>query len=178
MMVKVEAETNVMRSIKIGKIVLNIGVGKSGEALERAKKVVQDIVGSIPSIRKSRKTIRDFGIHKDEPIGVTVTLRGVRAFEVLKRLLAAKDMRLAQTSFDERGNCSFGIKEHIDIPGIKYDPDIGIFGMDVSVISERPGFRVMRRRRVASRIGRKHRVTRNEAIKFFKDSLGVEVSEV
>lgn len=165
---------NPMRRIRINKVVLNIGVGKSGEALERAKKVLSDLTGQTPVIRKARKTIRDFGIHRGEPIAVMVTLRKGK-IEILKRLLATKGMRLPARSFDQYGSCSFGIKEHIEIPGVKYDPNIGIFGMNVSVFLDRPGYRVMYRRRVPSHVGKKHRVSREEAINFFKEQLGVEV---
>ncbi len=84
-------------------------------------------------------------------------------------------MRLPISSFDDRGNCSFGIREHIEIPGTKYDPETGIFGLNVSVLLERPGYRVSRRRRARSVIGKNHFVNREEAIKFFKEALGVEV---
>jgi len=84
-------------------------------------------------------------------------------------------MKLPSSSFDERGNCSFGIKEHIEIPGIKYDPEIGIFGLDTSVLLDRPGYRISKRRRARSKVGKNHRVTQVEAINFFKEVLGVDV---
>ena len=87
----------------------------------------------------------------------------------------AKGNRLPDRCFDEYGSCSFGINEHIEIPGVKYDPEIGIFGMDVSILLERAGYRVMRRRRARSQVGVKHRVSKEDAIVFFKDTLGVEV---
>ena len=166
---------NPMRRIKISKVVLNIGVGKSGEPLEKAAKVLEQLTGQKPSFRKAKRTIRDFGIHRKEPIGVMVTVRGEKAGELLRKLLKAREDRLPSSSFDEFGNVNFGIKEHIDIPGMKYDPDIGIFGMNVCVSLERPGYRVMRRRRMRSKVGRKHRVGREEAIEFFKREFGVEV---
>ncbi len=166
---------NPMRRIKISKVVLNIGVGKSGEPLEKAAKVLEQLTGQKPSFRKAKRTIRDFGIHRKEPIGVMVTVRGEKARELLRKLLKAREDRLPPSSFDEFGNVNFGIKEHIDIPGMKYDPDIGIFGMNVCVSLERPGYRVMRRRRMRSKVGRKHRIGREEAIEFFKREFGVEV---
>ena len=166
---------NPMRRIKISKVVLNIGVGKSGEPLEKAAKVLEQLTGQKPSFRKAKRTIRDFGIHRKEPIGVMVTVRGEKAKELLRKLLKAREDRLPSSSFDEFGNVNFGIKEHIDIPGMKYDPDIGIFGMNVCVSLERPGYRVMRRRRMRSKVGRKHRIGREEAIEFFKREFGVEV---
>jgi large subunit ribosomal protein L5 len=168
-------QENVMRNIRIGKVVINVGVGKSGDPIERAAKVVEEITGQKPSNRLARDTIRDFGIHKGEPIAVMVTLRKKRAVEVLKKLLAAKNNQVKASSFDNFGNISFGIREHIDIPGIRYKPEIGIWGMDVAIALERPGYRVSRRSKVPARIGKKHRITKEEAITFFKDKLQVEV---
>jgi large subunit ribosomal protein L5 len=171
----VQQNENPMRKVKIGKVVLNIGVGRSGEALERAKRVLSELVGQTPCQRVAKQSIRDFGIHKGEPIGVIVTLRGSKAEEVLRKLLQTKNNILSASSFDGFGNCSFGIREHIEIPGIRYNPEIGIFGMNVSVVLERPGYRVARRVRAKSNIGRKHRVSKEEAIEFFRSNLGVEV---
>lgn len=173
--VEVQAPTNPMRNVKIAKVALNIGVGRSGETMERAKRLLKELTGGEPSSRTTKQTVKNFGIHKGEPIGVTVTLRGPGAIETLKRLLVAKGNRISRRSFDRTGNCSFGIREHIEIPGVRYDPEIGIFGMDVSVILERPGYRVARRRRAASKIGRKHQVTSEDGMEFFKANLNVEV---
>jgi len=164
-----------MRKIKIDKVVLNVGVGKSGDILEKAKKILEDLSNQKPCPRKAKRTVRDFGIHKGESIATVVTLRGDNALRTLKRLLLAKGMRLPISSFDDRGNCSFGIREHIEIPGTKYDPETGIFGLNVSILLERPGYRVSRRRRARSVIGKNHFVNREEAINFFKEALGVEV---
>jgi large subunit ribosomal protein L5 len=163
------------RSVRIGKVVINIGVGRSGEAIERARRVIEDLVHQKASSRKAKKSIRDFGVHKGEPIGMKVTIRGDRAAEVLKLLLQARENRIAPTSFDDFGNCSFGIKEHIEIPGVKYSPDIGIFGMNVSAVLERAGYRVARRNRSPTKIGKKHRVGREEAEEFFKRNFAVEI---
>jgi large subunit ribosomal protein L5 len=169
-----QVHENMMRSIRIGKVVVNMGVGKSGEPIERAKKAMEEITGQKPSTRTAKNTVRDFGIHKGEPIGVMVTLRKDKAIEVLKKLLVAKNNQVKASSFDNYGNVSFGIREHIDIPGIRYKPEIGIFGMDVAIALERPGYRVARRSRIPGRIGRSHRISKEEAIAFFKEKLDVE----
>jgi large subunit ribosomal protein L5 len=160
---------------KIGKVVVNISVGKSGEPLEKATKVLKEITGQNPSKRKAKKTIRDFGVRKGEPIACIVTLRKEKANALLKKALPIIDNKLSKECFDERGNFSFGLKEHIEIPGVRYDPDIGIFGMDICVSLARSGYRVKNRHRKKTRIGSKHILTSDEAIVFAKDALGIEI---
>jgi large subunit ribosomal protein L5 len=164
-----------MTDLRLGKLVLNIGVGKSGEPLEKASRVLGELTGRKPSVRRAKKTVRDFGIHRREPIGVMVTLRGKDAHSLVDRLITAKEGKLNESAFDPHGSCSFGIKEHIDIPGIKYDPEIGIIGLNVSLLMEKPGFRVGRRRRQRASVGLHQRVKREEAMQFMKDTFKVEV---
>ncbi len=171
----IQISENPMRKMRIEKVVVNIGVGKSGEPLQKASTILQELFQQKPSVRKARKSIRDFGVRKGEPIGVTVTLRGGKAIEALKKLLQAKGSRLPASSFDKNGSVSFGLKEHIDIAGVKYKPELGIFGMNISVFVTRPGYRVMYRKRAPSKVGRAHRVNREEAIEFLKSNFGVEV---
>ncbi|MFP3132772.1 MAG: 50S ribosomal protein L5 [Nitrososphaeria archaeon] len=167
-------ESNLMKRIYIDKVILHIGVGQAGEKLEKAKKVLQEITGQEPSERRAKKTIRDFGIHRGEKIAVMVTLRKKKALEILQKVLAARGNSVPLSSVDEAGNLAFGIKEHIDIPGIKYNPEIGIFGLDVIVNLARPGYRVQRRKRCRSSIGKEHRITKEEAIEFYR-SIGVNL---
>lgn len=164
------------RDVRIGKVVINIGVGRSGEAIERARRVIEDLVHQKASSRKAKKSIRDFGVHKGEPIGMMVTIRGKRAPEVLKLLLQGRENRIPSSAFDDFGNCSFGIKEHIEIPGVRYSPDIGIFGMNVSAVLERAGYRVATRNRSPGKVGKSHRVGREEAEEYFKRNFGVEIT--
>jgi large subunit ribosomal protein L5 len=171
----IQQTANPMLTPRLAKVTLNIAVGKSGEQLEKAAKVLQTLTGQTPSYRNAKRTVRDFGVHKGEPIATVVTLRKAKALEILKRLLQAKGASIQASSFDDYGNVSFGIKEHIDIPGMKYDPELGIFGMDVSVSLERPGMRVSRRRRAASPVSIRQRVSKSEAQDFFRKTFGVEV---
>jgi len=164
-----------MRKIHVGKVVVNIGLGKSGEAIERGKRVLEQVTGQTPTQTRAKRSVRDFGIHKGEPIGVVVTVRGDATSSLIEKLLTAKEKKLNESSFDSRGSVSFGIKEHIEIPGIRYDPAIGILGMNVSILLERPGFRVARRGRRTSRVGKGHLVSKEEAIQYFKDRLGVTI---
>ena len=168
-------QENPMRTIRVGKVVLNIGLGKSGEAIEKGKRVLEQITGQKPSQRQAKKSVRDFGIHKGEPIGVVVTVRGPETAELISKLLTAREKKIAESSFDDRGSVSFGIKEHIEIPGTRYDPEIGILGMNVSVLLERPGYSVTRRSRRTSKIGKAHRISRDESMAYFKDKFGVTV---
>jgi large subunit ribosomal protein L5 len=169
-------QENPMRKVKVGKVVVNIGLGKSGEAIERGKMVLEQVTGQKPSQRRAKKSIRDFGIHKGEPIGVLVTVRGKEIPALIVKLLKARENKLEESCFDERGSISFGIKEHIEIPGTRYDPAIGILGMNVSVLLERPGYSVSRRARRTSKVGKAHLVTKPESIQYFKDVFGVTVS--
>jgi len=169
-------QENQMRTIRVGKVVVNIGLGKSGEAIERGKRVLEEITGQKPVQTRAKKSVRDFGIHKGEPIGTLVTVRGQETTELIKRLLVARDGKLPESSFDPRGSVSFGIKEHIEIPGIKYDPTIGILGMNVSVLLERPGFSVSRRRRRTSKIGRGHYISKEDAMEYFRTNFGATIS--
>jgi large subunit ribosomal protein L5 len=164
-----------MRRINVDKVVINVGVGKSGEPIEKAKNALLELTSHQPAVRGAKKTVRDFGIHKGEPIGVVVTLRRGPAIEFLKRVIAAKRNVLKASSFDNFGNISLGIHEHIDIPGTKYNPDIGIFGMDINVVLSRPGYRIARKSRKSSKIGKTHRINRDEAIEFFKQEYRVKV---
>ena len=164
-----------MKRIGVDKVVINIGVGKSGDPIEKAKKALLELTGQQAAVRGAKKTVRDFGIHQGEPIGAVVTLRREPATEFLKRIVAAKKSILKASSFDNFGNISVGIHEHIDIPGTKYNPDIGIFGMDVNVVLSRPGYRIARKSRKSAKIGKTHRINKDEAIGFFKHEYGVEV---
>jgi large subunit ribosomal protein L5 len=168
-------EKQPMLKPRIEKVVVNINVGKSGEPLEKASKVLEELTEQAPSKRKAKKTIRDFGIRKDEPIACLVTLRKEKATKFLKKVLPVIENKISRTSFDKRGNFSFGIKEHIEIAGVKYDPDVGIFGMDVCVAFSRLGYRVKNRKREKGKIGSKHILTPDEAMVFARDTLGVEI---
>lgn len=167
---------NSMLRPRLAKVTVNVCLGKSGERLLKVAEQLKELTGQEPKLRKAKKTIREFGIKKGEPIAAAVTLRGERAREFLKRALEAVGWRLKYSSFDDYGNVSFGIAEHISIPGVKYDPEIGIFGMDVCITIERPGYRVLRRRRCGKRrIPRRHRVSRDEAVAFMVEEFGVKI---
>lgn len=160
---------------KIEKVVVNLNVGKSGEPLDKASHVLQEITGQTPVKMKAKKTIRDFGIREGEPIAAVVTLRKQKAVDFLKKVLPVVDNKISRSAFDKQGNFAFGLKEHIEIVGVKYDPDVGIFGMDICVTMVRPGYRVKTRRKQKARVGPKHVLTPEESVVFVKQTLGVEI---
>jgi len=164
-----------MKKISLAKVVLNMGVGKSGEPIEIGKKTLLQITGKKPNARNAKKSQRDWGVRKGEPIGIAVTVRGNDATELLKRLLVANDNQIKERVFDNEGNLSFGIKEYIDIPEIKYDPNIGILGLEVSVSLARPGFSVKLRSGRKAKIGKNHTIAKNDAIKFLTEEFGVKI---
>ncbi|HIH43989.1 MAG TPA: 50S ribosomal protein L5, partial [Candidatus Methanoperedenaceae archaeon] len=86
-----------------------------------------------------------------------------------------EENKLRASQFDRSGNFAFGISEHTDFPGMKYDPTIGIYGMDVTVTLERPGYRVSKRKIGQRDMSKKHRLTRDDAVSFVKQTFGVEV---
>jgi large subunit ribosomal protein L5 len=166
---------NPMLKPLIEKVTVNMSVGKSGSPLEQAVTIIKQLTNQTPSKRKAKKTVREFGIRKGENIACVVTLRGEPANEFLRKAFYAVEKKISKYSFDKQGNFSFGIKEHIDIPGTKYVPQLGIHGMDVSVSLGRAGYRVKRRHRAKSKIGKDHLVTAKEAILFIKDEFDVEI---
>jgi large subunit ribosomal protein L5 len=164
-----------MRRPRIAKVTVNMGVGRSGEALERARSVLESLTGQHPVDLIAKQTIRDFGIRKNEPMACKVTLRGETARTFLEKAISAVDNQLLDGSFDKYGNFAFGIAEHINIPGVQYDPDLGIFGMDVCVALERPGYRVSRRRRQRRSVPSRHRLTKAEVKLFIEEEFDVEI---
>ncbi|MHA1688578.1 MAG: 50S ribosomal protein L5 [Promethearchaeota archaeon] len=166
---------NPMKRPYLEKIVLNIGVGSSGEELERAAVVLQTITGRTPVKTLSRKNIKEFGLRKGKSIGVKVTIRGEEAKKLLKRLLIVNNNKILRHSFDNYGNFGFGIREHISIPGVEYDNTIGIFGLDVCGRVVRSGMRVKTRRIKRSKIAKHHYVSREETQEYLKQEFNVDI---
>jgi large subunit ribosomal protein L5 len=168
---------NPHRAVRVLKAVVNVGVGESGEPLTKAQKVLQMVTGQKPVATRAHSTNRDFGIRAGQAIGAKVTLRGAAAAEFLGRAFDARDKQLDGDSIDRNGNFSFGIADYTDFAGMKYDPAIGIHGMDVAVEVGRAGYRVRHRRVRPRPLPRHLRSTGEETRAFLRQKFGVTIVE-
>ena len=157
---------NPMRQIRIEKVTLNIGCGDDKQKIEKAQKLLEKITQSKPMVTKARKR-STFNIPKGKPLGVKVTLRKDKAEQFFNSVLKAFD-KVNANQIDMDGNINFGVKEYIDLPSVKYSPEIGMFGMDVAVTLERPGYHVKRKRVRKAIIGKKHKINKEDAINWLK----------
>ncbi|MCK4589277.1 MAG: 50S ribosomal protein L5 [Nanoarchaeota archaeon] len=168
---------NSMRKIRIEKVTLNVGVGKDEDKLKKGKKLLKMITGVEAVNTTTQKRIPGWGLRPGLSIGCKITLRHKKAIEILKNLLEAKDNMLSLNNFDDQGNLAFGIAEYIDIPGLKYDPEIKIMGLEVAVTLERPGFRIKRRRIQKKKIPKTHVMAKEESVEFMKKEFNLKIEE-
>ncbi len=162
---------------EIEKVTVNIGVGEAGERLKKAEQVLQSLTDSKPIQTLSKTVNKDLGMRKRMPIGCKVTLRDKKAKDFLKQALETRENKIGEYAFDDQGNISFGIPDHTLHKSQKYDPNIGIFGMDISVTMKRAGYRIKKRRIQSRKIPHRHQIERDETIDFFKEKFNVEVIE-
>lgn len=160
---------------RVAKITVNIGVGDGGEKLEKAEKVLTKLTGRKPVRTLGKINNRELGVRPGAPIGCKVTLRGDEAEDFLRRALYSRRNKVYEYSFDNQGNLQFGIADHTSFEGERYDPDVGVFGMDVCITMEKPGFRVKARRAMARKIPNHHRVGREEAKAYLSKKFDIEV---
>jgi large subunit ribosomal protein L5 len=155
-----------MREIRVEKVTLNIGAGKDTALLNKGVKLLQELTGIPPVKTVTQKRIPGWGLRPGLPIGAKITLRGKQAEEFIPRLLAAKELKLAERNYDNAGNISFGIPEYIDIEGAKYNPEIGIIGLQACITLVRPGYRVKRRRLKPAKLDKDHVISKEDAMSF------------
>ncbi len=141
----------VMKQIKVEKLTLNIGAGKDQKVLEKGMILLKNITGITPIKTITNKRIAGWGLRQDNI--------------------------LSKNNFDDNGNISFGIQEYIDIAEVKYDNNIGIMGLQVSISLQRPGFRIKRRKLLKRKIPLSHKINRNNAIKFMKNDFLLKLKE-
>ncbi len=169
--------TNQMQNVKLDKLVLNIGIGPSEDKLDNAKALLKKLTGREPAYTKAKKRFPEFGIRRGQIIGTVVTLRNKQASDFLKSALEAIDNRVGGNAL--AGNSiNFGIKEYIEFSGIKYDPKIGMLGLNVNASFSRPGVRVETRKRRSGKVGVRHRrISKEELQEYLKKNFGAIVAE-
>lgn len=167
-----------MREIRIEKITLNVGAGKDQDKLEKGIKLIKNITGIQPVKTFTNKRIPTWGLRPGLPIGCKLTLRKEKAVNVIKRLLSSRDNILSPDQFDENGNVSFGIPEYIDIPDAKYDPEIGVMGLEVCITLTRPGFRIKHRKIRKKKVPHDHRINKQESMDFMKKKFNINIGEI
>jgi large subunit ribosomal protein L5 len=129
---------------RVEKVVLNVGLGEASRNQKLLESVVSEIgiiTGQKPLVTKARKSIANFNLRENVPVGVTVTLRRANMYEFLDRLVSVaipriRDFRGLNTrSFDGRGNYTMGVKEQIIFPEINFDKVNQVHGMDITVVT-------------------------------------------
>jgi large subunit ribosomal protein L5 len=161
----------------IAKVTVNIGVGEAGEKLKKAESVLKGVTKQKPIQTLSKTTNKDWGLRKFMPIGCKVTLRKKAAETFLINALKIRENKISDYSFDNQGNFSFGVPDHTLFEGQKYDPNIGIFGMDICVTVEKPGYRIKYRGIDQRKIPQRHQLTKEATIQFITEAFHVEVVE-
>jgi large subunit ribosomal protein L5 len=133
---------NVMQVPRVAKVTLNMGVGEGthdAKAMEEAASQLAQIAGQKPQVRRARKSVANFKLRSGMPVGLRVTLRGDRMYEMLDRLMSIalpriRDFRgVALGSFDGQGNYNLGVREQIIFPEIDYDKIDRIRGLDIAI---------------------------------------------
>ena len=170
-----DADFHEMRKPRVEKVVVHMGVGRGGRDLGRAEDIIEAITGQQSVRTQAKRTEPDFGIRQGDPIGTKVTLRGDDAEEFLETALPLADLSVSQ--FDDTGNFSFGVEEHTEFPSQEYDPNVGIYGLDVTVNLVRPGYRVAKRDKANRPIPSRHRLTPEDAVAFLEANFDVEVTD-
>ena len=169
-----QADFHEMREPRIEKVVVHMGVGEGGRELANAEEILGEIAGQQPVRTTARETIGEFGVREGEPVGTKVTLRDDAAREFLETALPLAELRRRQ--FDETGNFSFGVEEHTEFPSQEYDPNVGIYGLDVTVNLVRPGYRVKKRDKASRSIPSSHELTVDDALAFVESNFDAEVN--
>lgn len=159
---------NVMQSPRITKVILSAGA--TGKDLEKAKKLLDIISKKNAQIIAAgpKRRIPELGVKPGLELGTRVTLRGKEALKLLTRLLGAVENTIKRKSITEN-HFSFGIEEYIDIPDMEYVREIGIRGFNVTVVLERPGVRVKRKKIKRGTLPARQHVTGDEVVQYMTE---------
>ncbi|HIK02162.1 TPA: 50S ribosomal protein L5 [archaeon] len=163
--------------IKISKVSVNIGVGSESDNLKKAELLLSRMFTANPVRTVAKAAIPEFNVKKNSEIGVKLTLRGEDANTFLNQAFEAVENELKPSQIDKEGNLSFGVQEYMDLPHMKYDPDVGMFGMDVSVHLIKPGARIALRKIKRTRLPQKNRVSYDESRNFFETNYTIKFVE-
>lgn len=164
---KQQKSENPMRRIFIEKVVLSAGA--TGDDLQKAKKLLELLSKMKAQILTTAKRIPDFGVRPGLEVGTRVTLRRMKAHEILKQLLGALNNTLYESQVSPN-HFSFGIKEYIEIPGAEYQREIGIRGLNITVVFARPGLHVKRKKIKKGSIPSKQHISEQEIIKYMEEN--------
>lgn len=162
-------QENPMRKIRIEKIILSCGA--TGTDLEKSKKLLELISGMKAQIIRAgpKRRIPAFNVRPGLELGTRVTLRKKKAISLLKRLLSAKNNTLKQKQIS-KNHFSFGIPEYIEIPEIEYQRELGIRGLNVSTVLNRPGIRVKRKKIKSGKLPKKQDILPSEIINYMEEN--------
>ena len=165
-----------MRDIFISKVIVNIGIGSNEQLLPNVKALLKKLTGREGTATHSKKRDPSLKVRKGQIIGAMVTLRKTEALDVLKRTLDANESKIKPSAI-ANNSLNFGIKEYIDISGMKYDPKIGMFGMNVNASFARKGARVELRKRKRTKADVRHkRITNSEIAEYMKKNFNVSLA--
>jgi len=168
-------QENPMRKIRVEKLTVNIGTSKEQSKLDKGLKLIKHLTAREGVKTVSKKRIPSWGIRPGLPIGCKLTIRDSTKYDLIKKLLKAKENVLNKKNFGQNGTVAFGIHEYIDIPDVKYEPDIGIMGFQACITLERPGYNIKKRRLHTAKISKKHQITKEEAISYIKSQFGTKI---
>jgi len=165
---------NVMRLIRLEKVVLSCGA--TGSDLEKAQKLLEFLTNKKAQIMKAgpKRRIPAFSVKPGMALGVMVTLRDEQASEILAKLLGAIGNELDESQIAENA-FSFGIHEYIEIPGVEYQREIGIRGLNVTAVFTRAGMRVKKRKIKTGKVPRRQNITPEEIITYMEENFNTEI---
>lgn len=163
-----------MREVRLNKVTVNIGIGDNEDRFQNAKALLEKLTGRIAVATKSKHRVPELKVRKGQVIGAMVTLRNKEASELLKRALDANNNTVYESSV-ANNSINFGVSEYIYFSGVKYDPKIGMLGLNVNGSFGRRGKRVETRKRGARKVSSSHRdVSKEEIMEFMKERYGAK----